>query len=68
MTEECIADEVTHLAVAMQFCGFRSVVGTMWAMADIDPFMSSFSQTKPKAGTSMNERLTQRHFEMRSRN
>jgi CHAT domain len=20
----------------MQFCGFRSVVGTMWAMADID--------------------------------
>ena len=35
-TEESIADEVLHLAAAMQFCGFRSVVGTMWAMADID--------------------------------
>jgi CHAT domain-containing protein len=29
-------DEVLHLAAAMQFCGFRSVVGTMWAMADTD--------------------------------
>ena len=36
LTEECIEDEVLHLAAAMQFCGFRSVVGTMWAMADID--------------------------------
>src|SRR5487761_1109796 len=36
LTEESIADEVLHLAAAMQFCGFRSVVGTMWAMADID--------------------------------
>jgi CHAT domain-containing protein len=27
---------VIHLAAAMQFCGFRSVVGTMWAMADVD--------------------------------
>jgi len=36
LTEESIADEVIHLAAAMQFCGFRSVVGTMWAMADID--------------------------------
>jgi CHAT domain-containing protein len=36
MTEESISDEVLHLAAAMQFCGFRSVVGTMWAMADID--------------------------------
>jgi CHAT domain-containing protein len=35
-TEETIADEVLHLAAAMQFCGFRSVVGTMWAMADTD--------------------------------
>ena len=25
-----------HLTAAMQYCGFRSVVGTMWAMADID--------------------------------
>ena len=36
LTEESISDEVLHLAAAMQFCGFRSVVGTMWAMADID--------------------------------
>jgi len=29
-------DEAINLAAALQFCGFRSVVGTMWAMADID--------------------------------
>jgi hypothetical protein len=29
-------DEALHLAAAMQHCGFRSVVGTMWAMADMD--------------------------------
>ena len=29
-------DEVLHLAAAMQFCGFRSVVGTLWGMADDD--------------------------------
>ncbi|KAH8111138.1 TPR-like protein [Phellopilus nigrolimitatus] len=33
--------EVLHLAAAMQFCGFRSVIGTMWAMADDDgPFLA----------------------------
>ena len=36
LTDESVADEVLHLAAAMQFCGFRSVVGTMWAMADVD--------------------------------
>ena len=36
LTEESHADEVIHLAAAVQFCGFRSVVGTMWAMADTD--------------------------------
>ncbi|KAH9969774.1 CHAT domain-containing protein [Russula dissimulans] len=36
LTEESIADEALHLAAAMQYCGFRSVVGTMWAMADMD--------------------------------
>ena len=36
LTVESIADEAIHLAAAVQFCGFRSVVGTMWAMADID--------------------------------
>jgi CHAT domain-containing protein len=29
-------DEALHLTAAMQHSGFRSVVGTMWAMADMD--------------------------------
>lgn len=29
-------NEVIHLAAGMQFAGFRSVVGTMWAMTDED--------------------------------
>jgi CHAT domain-containing protein len=29
-------DEALHLTAAMQYCGFRSVVGTMWEMADTD--------------------------------
>lgn len=29
-------DEVLNLANAVQFCGFRSVVGTLWTMADVD--------------------------------
>jgi tetratricopeptide (TPR) repeat protein len=29
-------DEVIHLAAALQFCGFRSVVGTLWEMEDVD--------------------------------
>ena len=36
LTDESMADEGLHLVAAMQYCGFRSVVGTMWAMADID--------------------------------
>ena len=36
ITEESIANEGLHLAAAVQYSGFRSVVGTMWAMADID--------------------------------
>jgi CHAT domain-containing protein len=36
ITGESIADEALHLTAAMQYCGFRSVVGTMWAMADTD--------------------------------
>ena len=36
LTEGSAADEGLHLAAAMQYCGFRSVVGTMWAMADTD--------------------------------
>jgi len=36
LTEGSIADEGLHLAAAVQYCGFRSVVGTMWAMVDQD--------------------------------
>ena len=36
LTDESVAKEGLHLAAAVQFCGFRSVVGTMWAMADTD--------------------------------
>jgi CHAT domain-containing protein len=36
ITEESVADEGLHLTSAMQYCGFRSVVGTMWEMADTD--------------------------------
>ena len=36
LTEGSAMDEGLHLAAAMQYCGFRSVVGTMWAMADTD--------------------------------
>ena len=35
-TEGGIMDEGLHLAAGVQYCGFRSVVGTMWAMADLD--------------------------------
>ena len=36
ITAESVTDEALHLTAAMQYCGFRSVVGTMWAMADTD--------------------------------
>ena len=36
LTENSVAGEGLHLAAAVQFAGFRSVVGTMWEMADID--------------------------------
>ena len=36
ITEESIADEGLHLAVAVHYSRFRSIVRTMWAMADID--------------------------------
>ena len=36
ITEGSITDEALHLAAAVQYCGFRSVVGTMWAMVDED--------------------------------
>ena len=36
VTEGSIIDEGLHLAAAVQHSGFRSVVGTMWAMVDED--------------------------------
>ncbi|KAH9005594.1 CHAT domain-containing protein [Lactarius hatsudake] len=36
ITQDSVADESLHLTAAMQYCGFRSVVGTMWEMADTD--------------------------------
>ena len=35
-TDAHTPDEALHLTAAMQYCGFRSAVGTLWAMADID--------------------------------
>ena len=36
VTEGSIMDESLHLAAVVQYCGFQSVVGTMWAMVDED--------------------------------
>lgn len=36
LTDPSQPDEALHLTAAMLHCGFRSVVGTMWAMADMD--------------------------------
>ena len=36
VTEGSTMDEGLHLAAAVQYSGFQSVVGTMWAMADVD--------------------------------
>ena len=54
ITEASIADEALHLTAAMQYCGFRSVVGTMWEMADTDGrdlarsfYKSLFSSEEP---------------------
>ncbi|KAI9454649.1 CHAT domain-containing protein [Lactarius psammicola] len=35
-TDAYTPDEALHLTAAMQYCGFRSAVGTLWAMADTD--------------------------------
>ena len=55
MTDGSIADEALHLTAAMQYCGFRSVVGTMWAVADTDGrdlakhfYKSMFSSDEPE--------------------
>ncbi|KAH9041770.1 CHAT domain-containing protein [Lactarius pseudohatsudake] len=49
-TEDSISDEGLHLAAATQFCGFRSAIGTMWAMADKDGADLSRFSRKAQAG------------------
>ena len=63
ITEESVADEGLHLTAAMQHCGFRSVVGTMWEMADTDGqdlaksfYSSLFSGQEVLAGVPYYER------------
>jgi CHAT domain-containing protein len=63
LTEDSIADEGLHLAAAMQFCGFRSVVGTMWAMADTDGadlskhfYKTIFTESPSQGGVPYHER------------
>jgi len=56
LTEESIADEGLHLSAAVQYSGFWSVVGTMWAMVNIDGevlvknfYLSVFSEEERKS-------------------
>ena len=56
-------DEGLHLAAAVQYSGFRSVVGTMWAMADVDGrdlaenfYKVLFSNSRRDRGTPFHER------------
>ena len=62
-TEGSIIDEGLHLVAAVQYCGFRSVVGTMWAMMDEDGkdlaenfYKALFSDSKRDQGTPYHER------------
>ena len=63
MTEGSIIDEGLHLAAAVQYSGFRSVIGTMWAMVDEDGrdlaenfYKALFSDSKREQGTPYHER------------
>ena len=62
-TEGSIIDECLHLAAAAQYSGFRSVVGTMWAMVDEDGrdlaenfYKALFSNTRRDQGIPYHER------------
>jgi CHAT domain-containing protein len=66
LTDENIEDELLHLSAAMQSCGFRSVVGTMWAMADVGGpelarhfYESVFSDETQSEGARYNERMAE---------
>jgi hypothetical protein len=50
-----LPNESVHISAGLQFAGFRSVVGTMWSIADIDgPFVSKrFYERLYANGTSL---------------
>ena len=63
MTEGSVLDEGLHLAAAVQYCGFRSVVGTTWAMVDEDGqelavnfYKALFSNSRRDQGIPYHER------------
>ena len=63
VTEGSIMDEGLHLAAAVQYSGFRSVVGTMWAMVDEDGrdlaenfYKALFSSSRRDQGIPYHER------------
>jgi CHAT domain-containing protein len=63
LTEGSAAEEGLHLAAAMQYCGFRSVVGTMWAMANMDGadlskhfYKAIFAEKADQSGVPYHER------------
>ena len=63
VTEGSLMDEGLHLAAAVQYSGFRSVVGTMWAMVDEDGrdlaeyfYKALFSNSRREQGTPYHER------------
>jgi CHAT domain-containing protein len=63
VTEGSIMDEGLHLAAAVQYSGFRSVVGTMWAMVDEDGrdlaenfYKALFSNSRREQGIPYHER------------
>jgi CHAT domain-containing protein len=63
VTEGSVTDEALHLVAAVQYSGFRSVVGTMWAMVDEDGqnlaenlYKSLFSNSRRDQGIPYHER------------
>ena len=63
LTDTSHPDEALHLTAAMLHCGFRSVVGTMWAMADMDGrdlckrfYKLMFEEKKGQVGVPYHER------------
>ena len=63
VTKGSIIDEGLHLAAAVQYCGFRSVVGTMWEMVDEDGpdlanhfYKALFSKARRERGVPYYER------------